>query len=47
LLNNTVDELQREAQPPARKLPDNYAFTFSVQKPLVSVSEHHPATRAD
>jgi hypothetical protein len=37
LLDNTVDELQREARASGTKLPDNYAFTFSVQKPMVSV----------
>lgn len=37
LLDNTVDELQRRARSSGTKLPDNYAFTFSVQKPLVSV----------
>jgi len=37
LLDNTVDELQREARAAGTKLPDNYAFTFSAQKPLVSI----------
>ena len=37
LLDNTVDELQREARASGTKIPDNYAFTFSAQKPLVSI----------
>ncbi len=37
LLDNSIDELQREARASGTKIPENYAFTFSAQKPLVAI----------
>lgn len=37
LLDHSLDELQRAARNSGTKLPDNFAFTFSVQKPLVAI----------
>jgi hypothetical protein len=41
LLDTTIDELQRAAAPAGVKLPEDYAFSFAPEKPMVAFEPQH------